>query len=114
MTNSDPRSRPFRVLIAGGGIAGLTLLNALQQANIDAILFEARDSPIPTTGASVGVAAHGMRILDQLGIWERFRNVTVPTTFYEAWKEGKLFEEDDRPSRSIKQYVLVDRFACSI
>ncbi|KAG9604685.1 FAD/NAD(P)-binding domain-containing protein, partial [Aureobasidium melanogenum] len=58
---------PLKVIIAGGGIAGLTLANALEQANIDYILLERRKEIAPQVGASIGMLANGCRILDQLG-----------------------------------------------
>jgi 2-polyprenyl-6-methoxyphenol hydroxylase-like FAD-dependent oxidoreductase len=59
-------ARPFRVIIGGGGIAGLTLANALEKANIDYILLEGRDTVAPQVGASIGIHPNGTRILDQL------------------------------------------------
>jgi 2-polyprenyl-6-methoxyphenol hydroxylase-like FAD-dependent oxidoreductase len=41
----------FKVIFAGGGIAGLTLANSLSRANIDNILLEARDEIAPQVGA---------------------------------------------------------------
>ncbi|KAF4334071.1 FAD NAD(P)-binding domain protein [Fusarium beomiforme] len=48
----------FRVIIAGGGVAGLTLANALEQANIDYVLLERRDTIAPQVGASIGIARY--------------------------------------------------------
>jgi 2-polyprenyl-6-methoxyphenol hydroxylase-like FAD-dependent oxidoreductase len=45
----------FRVIIAGGGIAGLTLANALERAGIDFILLEGRNEIAPQVGASIGM-----------------------------------------------------------
>ncbi|KAH6633730.1 FAD binding domain protein [Boeremia exigua] len=60
----------FRVIIAGGGIAGLTLANALEKANIDYVLLEARDTISPEVGASIGIFQNGARLLDQVGCLE--------------------------------------------
>jgi 2-polyprenyl-6-methoxyphenol hydroxylase-like FAD-dependent oxidoreductase len=75
------RSTQFRVLIAGGGIAGLTLANALQHAGIDYLLFEARDEFAPQLGASIGIGPNGGRILDQLGCYEDVMANTVPLDY---------------------------------
>lgn len=56
-------SSGFRVIIAGGGIAGLTLANALQLANIDYVLLEGRNVIAPQVGASIGIGPSGARIL---------------------------------------------------
>jgi 2-polyprenyl-6-methoxyphenol hydroxylase-like FAD-dependent oxidoreductase len=72
------RSTQFRVLITGGGIAGLTLANALQHAGIDYLLLEARDDFAPQLGASIGIGPNGGRILDQLGCYGDIMANTVP------------------------------------
>ena len=74
MTGTDR----FRVIIAGGGISGLTLANALEKANIDYVLLEARDTIAPQVGASIGFFQNGGRILDQLGCFDEIREETVP------------------------------------
>ncbi|KAF3006803.1 hypothetical protein E8E13_010417 [Curvularia kusanoi] len=60
----------FRVIIAGGGLAGLTLANALEKADIDYVLLEARNTIAPSVGASIGIFPNGGRILDQLGCFD--------------------------------------------
>ena len=70
----------FQVIIAGGGIAGLTLANALEKAGIDYTLLEARDDIAPKVGASIGIFQNGGRILDQLGCFETIERETVPLT----------------------------------
>jgi 2-polyprenyl-6-methoxyphenol hydroxylase-like FAD-dependent oxidoreductase len=65
----------FKVIFAGGGIAGLTLANSLSQANIDNILLEARDEIAPQVGASIGIFPQGGRILDQLGMYDDILNL---------------------------------------
>ncbi|KAG9857937.1 FAD/NAD(P)-binding domain-containing protein, partial [Aureobasidium melanogenum] len=52
---------PLKVIIAGGGIAGLTLANALEQANVDYVLLERRNEIAPQVGASIGILANGCR-----------------------------------------------------
>ncbi|KAF3040702.1 hypothetical protein E8E12_005945 [Didymella heteroderae] len=68
----------FQVIIVGGGIAGLTLANALEKAGIDYMLLEARDNIAPTVGASIGIFQNGGRILDQLGCYEAIEKETSP------------------------------------
>ena len=69
----------FKVIIAGGGIAGLTLANALevcashdtmnlgaddahQKGNIDYVLLERRKHIAPQVGASIGILPNGCRV----------------------------------------------------
>jgi 2-polyprenyl-6-methoxyphenol hydroxylase-like FAD-dependent oxidoreductase len=87
--------KTFRVIIVGGGIAGLTLANSLQRANIDYLLLEACDEIAPPAGASIAVGAHGARILDQIGTLDEVLDVSTPSDFFESYKDGKLFDRND-------------------
>lgn len=80
---SPPHSHsasPIKVLIVGGGIAGLTLANALEKpdVNIEYLLLESRDTIAPQVGASIGLAPNGSRILDQLGCYEDIETLLEP------------------------------------
>ncbi|KAM3512971.1 hypothetical protein MY11210_003371 [Beauveria gryllotalpidicola] len=68
----------MRVIIVGGGIAGLTLANALERAGIDFLVLEARSLLDPQVGASIGLNAASMRIFDQLGIAAEITASTAP------------------------------------
>ncbi|CCT63537.1 uncharacterized protein FFB20_03024 [Fusarium fujikuroi] len=58
------------VIIAGGGVTGLALANMLERLGINYILLESRNEIAPQIGASIGLQANGLRILDQLGCAE--------------------------------------------
>ena len=92
MSLTDP---PFRVIIAGGGIAGLTLANALQVAGIDILLLEAHDEVAPKVGASIGMYPNGGRILDQLDAYDDILELSEPATNLEAWRDGRMIERSD-------------------
>jgi len=55
------------ILIIGGGIAGLTTAIALQEKNIDFMLYEAVDE-IKAVGAGISLAGNAMRVLRELGV----------------------------------------------
>lgn len=65
----------FRVIIAGGGIAGLTLANMLEKHDLDYLVLEGHSSIAPAVGASIGMFPNGLRILDQLGCYEPIKNI---------------------------------------
>lgn len=71
-------STKFRVIIAGGGVSGLTLANALQHAGIDYILLEARTAIAPQVGAAIAILPNGARILEQLGCYGDILNLVEP------------------------------------
>ena len=84
--------QPFRVLIAGGGIAGLTLANALQRAGIDNLLLEAHNEVAPLVGASIGMFANGGRILDQLNAYDDLLKLSEPAHRLDAWRNGQMID----------------------
>lgn len=63
----ETKKRPFRVIVVGAGIAGLTLSNALQRAGIDHVVLEKHKQVVHPSGASIGIWPNGSRLLDQLG-----------------------------------------------
>ncbi|KAF4996969.1 hypothetical protein FGRMN_4187 [Fusarium graminum] len=73
-----PGSSNFKILIAGGGIAGLTLANMLERFDIDYLLLEGQNEIAPQVGASIGLLPNGLRILDQIGCYEPIRRFMTP------------------------------------
>lgn len=106
MSEKTPQS-DFRVLIAGGGIAGLALANALQHADIDYILLEARSEIAPQLGASVGIMPNGARVLDQVGCYDDIWDAVVPLTRVAPhFPNGDyVAEPDDGPVLGEARYV---------
>ncbi|KAI1652958.1 FAD/NAD(P)-binding domain-containing protein [Daldinia decipiens] len=106
----------FKVIIAGGGIAGLTLANALEKAGVDFLLLEKREIA-PQTGASIIIQCHTARVLEQLGIWNEIWAATFSLTGRLHFDErGILFDSssifkqvEEATGRSI---VLIERRSC--
>ena len=65
-----------RILIAGGGIAGLTLARALHQQGFQAELVE-RSPSWQATGAAIQLHANGLRILHALGLGKEVEQAGV-------------------------------------
>ncbi|KAL3443880.1 monooxygenase [Aspergillus insuetus] len=63
-------AEPFKVIIVGGSIAGLTLAHCLHRANIKYIVLERKAEIAPQEGASIALWPTGGQVLDQLGLWE--------------------------------------------
>lgn len=68
----------MRVLIAGGGIGGLTLALSLHQAGIDCEVFE-QVPEIRPLGVGINVLPHAMRELTELGLQERVAGAGIVT-----------------------------------
>ncbi|RYP57779.1 hypothetical protein DL770_010584 [Monosporascus sp. CRB-9-2] len=65
----------FKVIISGGGIAGLTLANILEKFDLDYVILEAYSAIAPPVGASVGMFPNGLRILDQIGCYQAIKDL---------------------------------------
>ena len=63
----------FKVVIAGGSIAGLALANILERVGIDFVVLESYPDIAPQVGASIGVTPNGLRVLDQVGAYPAVR-----------------------------------------
>ncbi|KAF4811553.1 FAD-dependent monooxygenase andE [Colletotrichum siamense] len=63
----------IKIIIVGGSVAGLSLANMLEKFDIDYMILEAYSLIAPQVGASIGLLPNGLRILDQLGCYERLR-----------------------------------------
>ncbi|KNG89842.1 putative FAD-dependent monooxygenase [Aspergillus nomiae NRRL 13137] len=66
---------PFRVIIVGGSVTGLTLAHCLDRAGIDYIVLEKHQEIHPQIGASVVIFPNGGRILEQLGLYQRIQEL---------------------------------------
>nr|A0A1B4XBH7.1 RecName: Full=FAD-dependent monooxygenase sdnN; AltName: Full=Sordarin/hypoxysordarin biosynthesis cluster protein N; Flags: Precursor [Sordaria araneosa]BAV32158.1 FAD dependent oxidoreductase [Sordaria araneosa] len=64
----------FKVIIVGGGPAGLVAAHALHQAGIDFVVLERRGSVVDPSGASVVLNPPAMRILSQFGLREQLED----------------------------------------
>lgn len=62
--------RPCKIIIAGGGIGGLTLALIFDKLGIDYTLLEAYPDIVSKAGAGICMLPFGLRILDQLGCYE--------------------------------------------
>src|SRR5690349_3885478 len=67
----------MRILIVGGGIAGLGLAVALQRHGIDPQLVERRPTA-PPDGAAITLHANGVRMLDELGFGRDLEAASAP------------------------------------
>ncbi|EEY18413.1 FAD dependent monooxygenase [Verticillium alfalfae VaMs.102] len=73
----------FKVIIVGGSISGLSLANMLEKFDIEYVLLEGHSVIAPQLGASLGLLPSGLRILDQLGCYEKIKEL-AGNTYYSA------------------------------
>ncbi len=80
-----------RILIVGGGLAGLTLACSLAQLGVDCVLLD-EDNTVGVKGASsrgICYTQKSLEIFDKLGIYERVAAKGV------QWSVGRTFAGDD-------------------
>lgn len=116
MMAAKPSYDNFRVIIVGGGLAGLTLANALEQAGVQYVLLEARDDLAPNVGASMGIMSNGSRILDQLGCYDAIAELAYGIKWAGDHREtGHLIHpKSDGPQLSLQRSAsgwISSRFA---
>ncbi|KAK1752680.1 hypothetical protein QBC47DRAFT_389083 [Echria macrotheca] len=69
---------PFKVIIVGGGPAGLIAGHCLAKADIDFVILERRASHDPLAGGSNALWPQSVRVFDQLGLLEEARKIYSP------------------------------------
>jgi salicylate hydroxylase len=83
------RHSGLKVLIAGGGIGGITTALALRQRGIEALLFE-QAKAFSQVGAGIQLSANATRVLRTLGLGDTLSRVAVypEGRDYRAWDDG--------------------------
>ncbi|KAI1387733.1 uncharacterized protein F4822DRAFT_430479 [Hypoxylon trugodes] len=69
---------PFRIIVVGGGIAGVAASHMLHKAGIDHVVLERRPIVATPEGGSLFIYPHGSRILEQLHCLNVVEKGTVP------------------------------------
>jgi salicylate hydroxylase len=94
-----------RVLIAGGGIGGLTAALALLRAGIDVEVYE-QAPQLKEVGAGVQLAANGTRVLYALGVGEELKARSCEASGKEIrmWSSGETWKLFDLGAASIERY----------
>jgi 3-(3-hydroxy-phenyl)propionate hydroxylase len=85
------KAEHHRILIVGGGLAGLTLACSLAQLGIDCVLLD-EDNTVGVKGASsrgICYTQKSLEIFDKLGIYERIKRKGI------QWSVGRTFAGDD-------------------
>jgi len=104
-----------RVIVIGGGIAGISAAVALQGMGMESEVFEARDRPDRSGGLFLTLAVNGLRVLRQLGLLDAVlatNPIPTPEIVFQSGTgktlgratNGRL--EDGRPSVTLARSSL--------
>lgn len=94
---------PFRVIVVGGGVAGLAASHAFQKAGIAHVVLERRSTVAPAEGASIAMYPNGARILHQMGALEAVQKHCVPPGRYWARLPSKKVISDNSVFRYLEE-----------
>lgn len=85
----------FKVIIVGGSVSGLSLANMFEKFNIEYVLLEAHPGIAPQLGASMGLLPGGLHILDQLGCYDRIREMAGDCYYQPSLRlfDGRILNE---------------------
>jgi salicylate hydroxylase len=95
----------LRVLVAGGGIGGLTAALALLQSGADVEVYE-QAGELKEVGAGVQLAANGTRVLYALGVGDELKALSCEAQGKEIrhWQTGETWKLFDLGPASIERY----------
>lgn len=98
-------SSKLKVLVAGGGIGGLSAAIALLQRGFDVEVYE-QAGEMREIGAGIQISPNGNRALDALGVFERLRELSIAASGKEIrlWNTGQTWKLFDLGAESIRKY----------
>ena len=95
----------MKVVIAGGGIGGMSTALALLRAGHEVEVYEqARE--LKEVGAGIQISPNGSRALDHLGVFEELEktSVTVSKKEFRLWNSGKSWPLFDLGQQAVEKY----------
>jgi len=94
-------------LVIGGGIAGPVAAMALQEAGIQATVYEAHHTTAGGVGGGLSIAANGQNALGVVGADEVVRRIGTPTTamVIQSWTGKQLGEFGGLTGLPVTQFV---------
>lgn len=95
--------KSFKVLICGAGVSGLSLALMLERLGIDYLVLEAYPEVTASVGAAVVLLPNGLRILDQLGVYDSFKEQYDQRPMAEA----KFFSPEGQVLGSLEMHDMV-------
>lgn len=85
------QKKPFRVVIVGGGVTGLTMSHGLQLANIDHVVLEKHKEVVSLHGAALMIWPTVARVFDQFGFLDKVvANAEPVKDEFKRWPDGTI------------------------
>jgi len=95
----------MKVIIAGGGIGGMSAAAALLSRGIEVELYE-QTKELREVGAGIQLSPNGSRALDSLGVFEHLRTLSCEPERkeYRLWNTGQSWPMFDLGDVAVEQY----------
>ena len=95
----------MKVIIAGGGIGGMSAALAMLQRGIDVEVYE-QAPEIKEVGAGIQISPNGNKVLDALGVFQTLRELSCDPVRKEfrLWNTGKPWPMFDLGKQAIERY----------
>jgi FAD dependent monooxygenase len=107
----EKSNRPFRVIVVGAGLVGLSLSHALQLANIEHVVLEKQPKVVSLYGAALMIYPGCARIFDQFGILGEIKKTISPiTSECQRWPDGTVNIEGSMLQTITKRYATQSKF----
>jgi 2-polyprenyl-6-methoxyphenol hydroxylase-like FAD-dependent oxidoreductase len=98
-------TRTMRVVVAGGGLVGLTAGIALRQVGFDTLVCE-QNPEIDAIGASIGLWDNALTVFDKLGVGAAIRAAGWPSVIQHRNPAGQFIDEHSSKLASIEATMI--------
>ncbi|RYC56001.1 hypothetical protein CHU98_g10205 [Xylaria longipes] len=88
---------PFRAIVVGAGLLGLTAAHMLAKTDMDFVVLEQHADLLPEIGSLLSLSPPTFRVLDQLGVLEAVEPVLtrVASAVFMAAADARVFRKED-------------------
>ncbi len=94
----ESQTRPFRAIVVGGGLLGLTLGHMFAKTDMDYVVLEQHDDLMSEIGSLLSLMPQTFRVLDQLNALDAVlpvvtlvdRGILMSASDASIWKEERL------------------------
>jgi 2-polyprenyl-6-methoxyphenol hydroxylase-like FAD-dependent oxidoreductase len=100
----------MRVVVVGGGLAGVAVAVGLSRSGHDVTLYE-RASALREAGTAIAIMRNGVQALACLGLADSIRAYQAPvsTGFLRDWRGRPLLATGDQQAQTVASMTVVDR-----
>ncbi|KAI1347960.1 hypothetical protein F5Y01DRAFT_293820 [Xylaria sp. FL0043] len=97
MAEENSQAQPFRAIIVGGGLLGLTAAHIFSKTDMDYVVLEQHDDLMPDIGSLLSLMPHTFRVLDQLDVLDAVSPIVsrVDHNVLMSASDGSIWREDE-------------------